>query len=249
MENISAVTSFILTAYTELEDHRYLYFTCFLLVYILTILANSGIFVVIFIDRGLHEPMYLFICNLAVNQIYGSTSLLPPILCNLLSDNYEISLTICLVQIFCIHLYSSTEFTILAVMSYDRYVAICHPLHYHLLMSHRKVCTLISMSWIYPCTMFGLYFILTVQRTFCDRYIDKMFCINFALVRLSCFEISFQSIVGLFVEGSMHSVAERHTWTKRMQHLVTLEPGPDAAVAKNADGRRGATHAKKNATI
>ncbi|XP_061072149.1 olfactory receptor 1M1-like [Conger conger] len=199
MENVSAVTSFILTAYTELEDHKYLYFTCFLLVYILILLANSVLIMVIFIDRTLHEPMYLFVCNLAMNELYGSTSLLPSILGHLLSRNYEISLTFCLLQIFCIHLYGSVEFTILALMSYDRYVAICRPLHYHLLMSPRKVGILISMCWIYPCIVFGLYFMLTVQLTFCGRIIEKVYCINFALIKLSCFQTSIQSIVGFFV--------------------------------------------------
>ncbi|XP_035242283.1 olfactory receptor 142-like [Anguilla anguilla] len=199
MENVSAVTSFILTAYTELEEHRYLYFVFFLLVYMLTLLANSVLILVICIDRGLHEPMYLFICNLAVNELYGSTSLLPSILCHLLSHNYEISLTFCLLQIFCLHLYGSVDFTILAVMGYDRYVAICRPLHYHLLMPHRKVCTLILTCWIYPCILFGLFFMLTVQRTFCGRIIERMHCLNSDLTKLSCFEISIQSIVGLFV--------------------------------------------------
>ncbi|XP_061072373.1 olfactory receptor 1M1-like [Conger conger] len=138
MENISAVTSFILTAYTELEDHRYLYFMCFLFLYIVILLVNSVLIFVIYIDRGLHEPMYLFICNLAVNGVYGCTSLLPSMLSHLFSHNYEVSLTNCLLQIYCLHSYGIVEFTILAVMSYDRYVAICFPLHYHLLMSDKK---------------------------------------------------------------------------------------------------------------
>ena len=199
MENVSAVTSFILTAYAELEDHRYLYFTCFLLVYILLLFLNSVLIVVIYIESALHEPMYLFVCNLAVNQIYGSTSFLPTILCNLLSHNYEISLAFCLLQIFCIHLYGTVEFNTLAVMGYDRYIAICCPLHYHLLMSHKKVAILISICWIYPLIGFGLYFILTVQRTFCGRIIEKVYCMNFELVKLSCYDISIQSIVGFFL--------------------------------------------------
>ncbi|XP_061072391.1 olfactory receptor 52L1-like [Conger conger] len=196
MENVSAVTSFILTAYAELEDQRYLYFTCFLLVYILILLANSVLIFVIYFEKGLHEPMYFFICNLAVNGVYGSTSLLPSMLGHLLS-HFEVSLTRCLLQIYCLHTYGTVEFTILAVMSYDRYVAICFPLHYHLLMSPRKVCMLISISWIYPCVVFGLYFMLTVQLPFCDTVIEKVYCANFAVVRLSCLDTSLHSIIGL----------------------------------------------------
>ncbi|XP_061072390.1 olfactory receptor 4B13-like [Conger conger] len=201
MDNASAVTSFILTAFTELEDQRYLYFVFLLMLYILILLVNLILIVVIFICRGLHEPMYLFICNLSVNGVYGSTSLLPSMLGHLLSDNFEISLTFCLVQIFSLHTYGTVELNILAVMGYDRYVSICHPLHYHQIMSHGKVCFLIALSWFYAFLVFGLYFTLTVLRTFCDKAIDKVYCINFALVRLSCLDTSFQSIVGLAALG------------------------------------------------
>ncbi|XP_061072375.1 olfactory receptor 51B5-like [Conger conger] len=152
MENLSVVTSFRLTAYTELEDHRYLYFVCFLILYILILFSSSVLIVVIFTEKGLHEPMYLFICNLAANGLFGSTSLLPSILGHLLSHNYEISLTFCLLQIYCLLSYATVEFTILAVMAYDRYVAICHPLHYHLLMSPKKVYAAILLSWVIPCS-------------------------------------------------------------------------------------------------
>ncbi|XP_064158777.1 olfactory receptor 52K2-like [Anguilla rostrata] len=199
MENGSVVTSFILKAYTELEDHRYVYFTGFLLSFILMILTNIILIIVIYIETSLHEPMYFFVCNLAVNGIYGTISLLPSVLGNLMSQTYEISLAACLLQIFCIHTYAAVEFTTLAVMGYDRYVAICHPLHYHQLMSHRKVCIFIAFSWICPWTVFGLYFMLTAQRTFCDRIIEKVYCPNFAVVKLSCFDTSFQSKVGFVV--------------------------------------------------
>ncbi|XP_061072383.1 olfactory receptor 6E1-like [Conger conger] len=199
MENGSVVTSFILMAYTELEDHRYVYFTGFLLLFILMVLSNVILITVIYIERGLHEPMYFFMCNFAVNGIYGSISLFPSLLAHLVSHTYEISLAACLLQIFCIHTYGSVEFTALAVMGYDRYVAICHPLHYHQLMSHRKVCILIGLSWICPCIIFGLYFILTIQHTFCDRFIEKVYCINFELVKRSCFETFYQSKVGFIV--------------------------------------------------
>ncbi|XP_035241442.1 olfactory receptor 52D1-like isoform X2 [Anguilla anguilla] len=199
MENLSTVTSFILTAYAELEGHRYLYFIFLLILYFLILLVNAVLIAVICIERGLHGPMYLFICNLAVNGVYGSTSLLPSMLHHLLSHNYEISLSFCLLQIHCLHTYGSVELNILSMMSYDRYVAICRPLHYHQLLSRRKVCTLITLSWSHANILFGLFFIFTVQRTFCDAIIEKVYCINSALLKLSCFEISLENMVGVFV--------------------------------------------------
>ncbi|XP_035241436.1 olfactory receptor 51G2-like [Anguilla anguilla] len=199
MENRSVVAAFILMAYSELEDHRYVYFTGFLLLFILMVFTNLILIILIYNETSLHEPMYFLMCNLAVNGIYGTISLLPSVLGNLMSHTYEIYLTACFLQVFCIHTYGSVEFNTLAVMGYDRYVAICHPLHYHQLMSQRKFCTLIALSWIYPCIVFGLYFILTVQYTFCGRIIEKVYCVNFELVKLSCFDISFHSKVGFFV--------------------------------------------------
>ncbi|XP_036393557.1 olfactory receptor-like protein OLF3 [Megalops cyprinoides] len=201
MENVTFVTSFTLTAYTEMEDFTYVYFTVFLLLYMLIVFVNLVLIVVIYIQRCLHEAMYFFMCNLAVNGLYGGTSLLPSLLGHLISHNYEISLSCCLLQIFCLHTYGSVEFTTLAVMGYDRYIAICYPLHYHLIMSPRKSYILITLAWIYPFLCFGLYFILTVQRTFCEKFIEKVYCINFALVKLSCLDTSIQSIVGLIITG------------------------------------------------
>ncbi|XP_061072398.1 olfactory receptor 2AT4-like [Conger conger] len=199
MENISVVTVFVLTAYSQMEAHRYVYFSVFLLLYIVILLVNIVLVVGIYSENGLHKPMYFFVCNLSINGVYGSTSLLPSMLGHLLSYKYEVSLTHCLLQIICLHIYASVEITILAVMGYDRYIAICHPLHYHLIMSPKKVFTLIAMSWVYPAIVFGLYFILTVQRTFCEIFIERVYCINFELVKMSCLDTAIHSIVGLIV--------------------------------------------------
>ncbi|XP_035240273.1 olfactory receptor 11A1-like [Anguilla anguilla] len=197
MENVSAVTSFILTAYTELEDHRYLYFICFLLLYIVILLVNLVLIVVICTEKSLHEPMHLFICSLSVNGVCGSTVIYPSVLSHLLSQNYEISLPFCLLQIYCMITCALVEFTILAVMSYDRYSAICHPLHYHLLMSPRKVSAAIVLSWVVPCVYYAFYFILsTAQQSFCERHIEKMYCMYFELVKLSCFDTTILRFLG-----------------------------------------------------
>ena len=197
MENISAVTSFILTPYNELEDHRYLYSLCFLLSYFMIIMGNSVLIIVISIERSLHEPMYLFICSLAVNGLFGSTSVFPSLLKHLICNDFKISLAHCLLQIYCVHSYATGELTILAVMSYDRYVAICHPLHYHLLMSPKKLYAAITLSWLIPLIFIAIFVIFTVQHTFCGRIIESVYCTNFRLVKLSCFDTTINSFVGL----------------------------------------------------
>ncbi|XP_061105421.1 olfactory receptor 5AC2-like [Conger conger] len=197
MENETAVTSFIMLAYTQMEKLRYLSFFIFLMLYVMILAVSLFLIVVIYINKTLHEPMYFHVCNLALNGIFGSTGLLPAVLVHLLSHTYEISLSCCLTQVFCLHTYATIEFTILAVMGYDRYVAICFPLHYHRIMTFSRICKLIAFSWIYPCTIFLMYFSLTLRLKFCGRLIQKVYCVNFELAKIACFGRSMINIAGL----------------------------------------------------
>ena len=172
MENVTAVTTFILMSYNETEDDKNVLFICFLILYIVILLLNSVLFLAIYTERGLHEPMYFFVCNLSVNGVYGSTVFLMSMLDHFLSQTYEISLTNCLIEIYSFYVYGTVEFTILAVMSYDRYVAICHPLHYHLLMSPREkyLHTYFNYPGFIPCVVHWTLFRYQslYELTFCD---------------------------------------------------------------------------------
>ncbi|XP_036379237.1 olfactory receptor 142-like [Megalops cyprinoides] len=201
MENASVVTSLILTAYYDMEGLKYLYFITFLLLYIITIVLNFIIIVIICVDRALHEPMYLFVCNLAFNGLFGSTALLPPLLSNLLSHSHAVSVAFCRAQIFFLHTYSSAEAAILTMMSYDRYIAICHPLQYHSIMSLSKVYKLITFSWVYPIAAVAVIFAPTLKLIFCEANIDKVYCSNHSLVKLSCTDTSVVNIIGLISVG------------------------------------------------
>uniref|UniRef100_A0A3Q1EE49 G-protein coupled receptors family 1 profile domain-containing protein n=1 Tax=Acanthochromis polyacanthus TaxID=80966 RepID=A0A3Q1EE49_9TELE len=158
------LTSFYLTEYYGLEDLKAVYFCIFMVIYVAIIAENVVLIGVIYREKSLHEPMYVLLCNLAVNSLYGGTALLPALLVNLLSQTHEISLSFCQTQVYAIHTYAITEFTILAVMSYDRYVAICHPLSYHTIMSQRVV-KLIVLMWLYPMLAFLIVLFFTLQRT------------------------------------------------------------------------------------
>ncbi|XP_041920527.1 olfactory receptor 52D1-like [Alosa sapidissima] len=198
MENSSVVSSVVLTAFYGMQDHKSLYFILFLILYTAIVFENVALICIIYNDKALHEPMYLFICNLAANNLYGSTALLPSLLNKLISYSYEVSLTCCQLQIYCIHTYAIIEFTILAVMGYDRYLAICQPLHYQRIMSITKVYSLVAFSWFYPLGAFALFFTFTLRLTFCGRVIERVYCMNYSLVKLSCSNTSVESIVGLF---------------------------------------------------
>ncbi|KAM6983449.1 olfactory receptor 52L1-like [Tautogolabrus adspersus] len=196
MTNASEVTSFHLSAYYGMDDLKPMYFCIFLIIYLTIIVENVVLISVIYHDKSLHEPMYLLLCNLAVNGLYGSTALLPAVLSNLLLRSHDISLSLCQTQIYAIHTYATTEFTILAAMSYDRYVAICHPLLYHTIMSQRVV-KLIVFTWLYPFLAFLTVLLFTLQLRFCDRTIEKLYCMNYILVKLACSDTSIVNIVGL----------------------------------------------------
>ncbi|XP_056253928.1 olfactory receptor 52L1-like [Seriola aureovittata] len=196
MKNLSEVTSFHLSDYYGMEDMKPVYFCMFLIIYLTIVAENIALIMVVYREKTLHEPMYLLLCNLAVNGLYGSTALLPAVLSKLLSHSYEISLPLCQTQIYAIHTFAITEFTILAAMSYDRYVAICYPLPYHAIMSQRLV-KLIVFTWLYPMLAFLIVFILTLQLRFCERTIEKVYCVNYLLVKLACTDTSIMNIVGL----------------------------------------------------
>ncbi|XP_034746468.1 olfactory receptor 142-like [Etheostoma cragini] len=194
--NFSDVTYFYLSDYHGMEDIKPMYFSIFLIIYMTIVAENVVLIGLVCYEKTLHEPMYFLLCNLAVNGLYGSTALLPALLSNLLSHSYEISLTFCQTQIFALHTYGIIEFTILAAMSYDRYVAICYPLLYHSVMSQRVV-KLIAFTWLYPMLAFVVVLIFTLRLRFCGRTIDKVYCMNYPLVKLACTDTSIDNIVGL----------------------------------------------------
>lgn len=197
MENRTCVTTFTLDGYLVMDQQKHLFFFIFLLLYAAILLLNSLLIAIIYIEKSLHNPMYIFVCNLSCNAIFGSTSLIPHLLYNLITEEHKISLTNCLMQIFCLHTYNIIELTILAFMSYDRYIAICYPLHYHDMMSTKKLQVFICISWAYPFGTFLIYESFTICLTFCAEIIGKTHCVNFELIKLSCTDITIHSIIGL----------------------------------------------------
>ncbi|XP_051734837.1 olfactory receptor 52Z1P-like [Ctenopharyngodon idella] len=198
MTNSSTVSSVMLEVLYRMEDLKYLYFMIFFVLYMFVFFANTTLMFIIITDKALHKPMYVFLCNLAVNGIYGGTALLPSLMGTLMSPSHEVSLACCKAQTYFLHTYTIIEFTILSVMSYDRYVAICYPLQYHSIMTITRVYKLIAFSWGYPLVAFALFFILTLRLTICRNIIERVYCSNYSLVKLSCDDTNVVSAIGLF---------------------------------------------------
>ncbi|XP_019901157.3 olfactory receptor 8I2-like [Esox lucius] len=190
----------------------------------------------------LHDPMYLFICNLCINGIYGASTFYPRLLYDLLFDSHVITYIGCMTQVFGIYSYAFCEFTNLTVMAYDRYVAICKPLLYHTIMTIQKVKTLIFLTWLLTWLESGVGVALTAMLPLCGTDIDKLYCSNWAVVKLSCIDTTLinsygfiltfshvsQIILILFsyvniVKASLRSRVERRKFLQTcLPHLITM---------------------------
>lgn len=176
---------------------NYVVFFVSLLTYLATLFANLLLMLVIYFDTSLHKPMYIFLFNLALNGLLGSSAVLPNIMNNLLDNMKSISFNNCLFQIFCVNIYALCAYLILMVMAYDRYVAICKPLQYHNIMTAMKVKLLLGIAYIFPICFLGTQIYLTSQMPLCRYTINKLFCDNLALVSLSCVKSVFGDLYGL----------------------------------------------------
>ncbi|KAM9733451.1 olfactory receptor 11A1-like [Menidia menidia] len=197
--NSTQVFYFTLTAYVDPGALRYFYFLVVLAVYAVIVGSNLLLVVVICVNRSLHEPMYMFLCSLFVNELYGSTGLFPFLLVQILSDLHTVSAPLCFLQVFCLYSYASVQLSTLSVMSYDRYLAICFPLQYHCLMTCRRAAILASAVWSYPLLAIMALVWMTASLRLCGNVINSVFCDNFSVVKLSCSDFTFVNVYGLLI--------------------------------------------------
>lgn len=197
MVNSTHFTTIILTGYFEVGQTNYIYFSLSIILYITIILANSLLIGIICVERSLHEPMYILLCCLSLNELYGSAAFFPFILTNILTTFHEVTIASCYVQIFCLYTYASVEFGSLAIMSYDRYMAICYPLLYSSIMTCNRVCILIVLVWVVSFLKFTINIFLSLRLELCGNVIEKVWCDNYLLVKLACSDTSVNNIYGI----------------------------------------------------
>ncbi|XP_071361921.1 olfactory receptor 52K1-like [Trachinotus anak] len=167
--------------------------------YLFIIFANVGIVVLVFMDKNLHQPMYLLFRNLAVNDILGSSTVLPRLLIDMLRPPSErlISYYECVVQAFTIHMFSTTARTVLMIMAFDRYVAICNPLRYATIMTNKMLIKLTVSAWGVAFVLVGILLGLTIRLNRCRTLIRSPFCDNAGLFKLSCESVFINNVYGL----------------------------------------------------
>ncbi|XP_028250340.1 olfactory receptor 51L1-like [Parambassis ranga] len=190
---------FQFTLFSDFGQLRYLFFILCLLLYMLIISANLGIILSVCLEKSLHQPMYVFICWLSVNSLYGSAGFFPRFLMDILSDTHFIPRPFCFVQMYVIYTYASCELTILSIMAYDRFVAICQPLHYHSKMTFKVVLRLALLGVLYPVFSCGVCLYLSVRLPLCGNKLHRIFCSNWPVVQLSCVDTTANNVAGQFV--------------------------------------------------
>ncbi|XP_026213390.1 olfactory receptor 146-like [Anabas testudineus] len=181
------------------EDYMYPVFFFLFFSYLFIILVNVGILVLVCIDKSLHQPMYLIFCNLPFNDIFASTVLVPRFLIDMLKSPSErlISYYECVVQAFTTHLSGTTAHTVLMIMAFDRYVAICNPLRYAVIMSNKMVIKLTVSAWGVAFVLVAILLGLTVRLNRCRTLITNPYCDNASLFKLSCEDVFVNNIYGL----------------------------------------------------
>uniref|UniRef100_A0A669QR80 Olfactory receptor n=2 Tax=Phasianus colchicus TaxID=9054 RepID=A0A669QR80_PHACC len=185
--NLTEVTEFVLRGFTDSPQVQALLFTLLLLIYTASLVGNLTIITLTRIDPRLQTPMYFFLCNLSFIDITYSSAIAPKTLTNLLAEKKVISLPGCAAQFF-LHSFSiNAEVMLLAVMAYDRFVSVCNPLRYALLMSRQQCSRLVSVSYLCGCISSAAHTASLFSLSFCrSRVIDHFFCDIPALQQLSC---------------------------------------------------------------
>ncbi|XP_006627991.1 olfactory receptor 2K2-like [Lepisosteus oculatus] len=205
MEDLSLTGTFLLTLFGEIENVRFAYFALALFVYLSIIVINLTLTLLIFLEKNLHEPMYIFLCGLSVNSLYGTAGFFPRFLADLLSDTQTITRAACFTQAFIIYSYAISEFSMLTVMAYDRYVAITEPLQYNIIMTPRHISVLMAVAWLYPVFCMGLIIMFSARLPLCGNQIERLYCSNWSIVKLSCVNTTLNNAVG-FVISCISSV-------------------------------------------
>ncbi|XP_061105653.1 olfactory receptor 1496-like [Conger conger] len=179
--------------------HHFIYpvFVLLLVTYLIILTTNIGVMLLIMIDRSLQTPMYLLFFSLSFNDVLGNTVLLPRLIFDVVSTDRSISYSLCVSQAFFSHTYGTSCHTVMMIMAFDRYVAICHPLRYTSIMSPAMVAKLTASAWSTSITLVSILLGLTVRLSRCRSVILNAYCDNASLFKLSCEEVTINNLYGL----------------------------------------------------
>ncbi|XP_074021217.1 olfactory receptor 14J1-like [Numenius arquata] len=200
MSNSSSITVFLLLAFADTRELQLLHFGLFLGIYLAALLGNGLIITAIACDHRLHTPMYFFLLNLSLLDLGSISTTLPKAMANSFWDTRDISYSGCAAQVFLFLLLMSSEYYLLTIMSYDRYVAICKPLHYRTLLRSRACVHMAAAAWGSGFLTALLHTASTFSIPLCQGSgIDQFFCEIPQILRLSCSDTDYLREVGLII--------------------------------------------------
>ncbi|XP_003461224.1 olfactory receptor 1M1 [Cavia porcellus] len=201
-QNQTSASEFILLGLAEMPEHETLLFSLFLCMYMVTVVGNLLIIMAISLDSHLHTPMYFFLTNLSLVDFCLATNTVPKMLVSIQTKSKFISYPCCLTQMYFFHFFGIMDSVLLAVMAYDRFVAICHPLHYSTIMSPCLCGLLAGGPWVFSCFISLTHILLMARLVFCgSNELPHYFCDLTPLLRLSCTDTSVNKIFVLIVAG------------------------------------------------
>ncbi|EDM05163.1 rCG33664 [Rattus norvegicus] len=200
--NKTVISEFLLLGLPIAFEHQHLFYTLFLAMYLTTVLGNLIIIILICLDSHLHTPLYLFLSNLSFTDLCFSSVTMPKLLLNMQSQVPLIPYAGCLTQVYFFLLFAALENFLLVAMAYDRYVAICFPLHYTRIMSPKLCLSLVLLSWVLTTLYAMLHTLLLTRLSFCEnRVIPHFFCDLSALLKLACSDIRINELMIVIIGG------------------------------------------------
>ncbi|XP_008832432.1 olfactory receptor 5H2-like [Nannospalax galili] len=202
--NVTLLTEFVLEGLTHQPRWKVPLFLIFLVIYLITILGNFGLITLIWSDPHLHIPMYLFLSNLAFVDSWLSSTVTPKLLITLSFETTKISLSECLTQFFSFAFSASVECFLLTSMAYDRYVAICKPLLYPMIMTNGLCFHLVILSFVGGFLHAIIHEIFLVRLTFCkSNIIHHFYCDVMPFLKISCSDTSISFLLVFALAGSV----------------------------------------------
>ncbi|XP_050773906.1 olfactory receptor 14A16-like [Gopherus flavomarginatus] len=201
MSNQTTLTEFLLLGFSDVRELQILHFVMFLVIYLVGLMGNLLIITAVVLDHHLHTPMYFFLLNLSILD-FGSISVtIPKSMANSLINTRVISYPGCVTQVFLFLLFVTTDLALLTIMAYDRYVAICQPLHYERVMNRRACVQMAASAWITGIVYSALHTGNTFRLPFCQSsVISQFFCEIPQLLKLTCSD-SYLSEIGAIAFG------------------------------------------------
>ncbi|KAG8433521.1 hypothetical protein GDO86_017710 [Hymenochirus boettgeri] len=189
--NFTSVKIFILLGFAHLPQFQVFLIVTFIFLYACTLLGNGLIVLLIVKDHRLHTPMYFFLVNLSIMDLLFSSVTAPKMIRDLICGDGHISVAGCLTQLFFLIIFAASESPLLSAMAFDRYVAICNPLQYKLIMNYKLCFRLTSVSWLLGCLCSFLHTVATSNINFCGpNKINHVFCDILPLMQLACSDIT-----------------------------------------------------------